>query len=102
MKIIAKALLVFLGIVGAIAELMEFLLIPITFLIIGLLQQFPWQYYAITIGGYFALILVLELILKLIFHALGKKYSSRFAKKVEKIISSFSRDNSTNLPSADN
>ena len=84
-----KILLTLLGILCAIIELVEVLFFPIVFLIVGLLLQLPWQYYAIFIGGYFALLLLGELILRLIFKKLDKQYSSRFAKKLEKIISKF-------------
>ena len=81
-----------LGILGAIVELVEFLFFPLIFLIAGLLLQLPWQYYAITIGGYFALFILGELLLYLIFKRLEKKYSSRFAQKMEKILSKFSTE----------
>ena len=84
-----KVLLTLLGITYAIIELVEFFFFPIVFLIAGLLLQLPWQYYAIFIGGYFAFFLLGELILYLIFKKLHKRYASRFAKKLEKIISKF-------------
>ena len=87
-----KTLLTLLGILCAIMELIEFLFIPIIFLIAGLLLQLPWSYYAIFIGGYFALFFLGELLLYLIFKKLAKQYSSRFAKKLEKIISKFSAE----------
>ena len=81
-----------LGILFAIVDLLEFLFFPLVFLIAGLLLQLPWQYYAITIGGYFALFILGELLLYLIFKRLEKKYSSRFAQKMEKILSKFSAE----------
>ena len=87
-----KVLLTLLGITCAIIELVEFFFFPIVFLIAGLLLQLPWQYYAIFIGGYFAFFLLGELILYLGFKKLHKQYSSRFVKKLEKIISKFSTD----------
>lgn len=101
MNKLTKGLLTMLGIFGAIAEMIEILFFPIVFLIVGLLQQFPWQYYAITIGGYFAIMIVSELILHLIFKALGKKYSSRFVRKAEKVIARFSKD-ADHPPAKDN
>lgn len=92
MKKSAKGLLTLLGILGAIVELLEFLFFPLIFLIAGLLLQLPWQYYAITIGGYFALFILGELLLYLIFKRLEKKYSSRFVQKMEKILSKFSTE----------
>ena len=92
MKKSAKRLMTLLGILGAIVDLLEFLFFPLIFLIAGLLLQLPWQYYAITIGGYFALFFLGQLLLHLIFKRLGKQYSSRFAQKMEKIISKFSTE----------
>ena len=92
MKNSAKVLMMLLSILFAIVELVEFLFFPLVFLIAGLLLQLPWQYYAITIGGYFALFILGELLLYLIFKRLEKKYSSRFAQKMEKILSKFSTE----------
>ena len=92
MKKLGKALLNLVAILCFLWELVEFLLLPAFFLVIGLWQQMPWQYYAITIGGYFALFFLGQLLLHLIFKRLDKKYSSRFAKKMEKIISKFSTE----------
>ena len=54
MEKLGKALLNLVAILCFLWELVEFLLPPAFFLVIGLWQQMPWQYYAITIGGYFA------------------------------------------------
>ena len=43
-------------------SIVEFLAIPALFIIIGMLNSFPWQYYAITIGGYMALFVIAEII----------------------------------------
>ena len=87
-----KALLFLLIVLGTLMELMEVLLLPILFLAFGIWQQMPWQYYAITIGGYFALFLIGELVIHLIFKALNKKYASRLVVKVEKMIARFSKE----------
>lgn len=65
-------------------DIIEFLAIPVLFLIIGLVKSFPWQYYAITVGGYFALFIVLEIILHFIFKAFNKKYTPLIERKLEK------------------
>lgn len=96
-KVIAVILSVFL----TIAELVEFLIVPALFTLVGVLYQLPWSYYAIFIGGYFALFLIGELAIHLIFKAMTKKYTSRFTRKVEKIIARFSKD-SKNLPAEGN
>ena len=65
-------------------EIIEFLAIPALFLVIGLLNSFPWQYYAISIGGYFALFIILEIILHFVFKAFDKKYTPLIERKLEK------------------
>ena len=83
-----KKTLNFIGIIFYIGmviwDIIEFLAIPVLFLIIGLAKSFPWQYYAITIGGYFALFIVLEIILHFIFKAFNKKYTPLVERKLEK------------------
>lgn len=92
MKKLAKAFLVLIGVICFIGECLEVLLLPLGFLIFGLWQQMPWQFYAITIGGYFGLLLVLNLLLHLIFRLLGKHYASRFEKALTKLITKFSTE----------
>ena len=90
-----KKLLVLLGnilYIGMILwDIIEFLALPALFLIIGLINSFPWQYYAITIGGYFALFIILEIVLHFIFKALDKKYTPLIERKLEKHFNKFSK-----------
>ena len=72
-------------------DIIEFLAIPALFLVIGLLNSFPWQYYAISIGGYFALFIILEIILHFIFKALDIKYTPIIERKLEKYFDKFSK-----------
>ena len=72
-------------------DIIEFLAIPALFLVIGLLNSFPWQYYAISIGGYFALFIILEIILHFVFKALDKKYTPLIERKFEKYFDKFSK-----------
>lgn len=72
-------------------DVIEFLALPVLFLIIGWINSFPWQYYAIAIGGYFALFIILEIILHFIFKALDKKYTSIIERKLEKYFNRFSK-----------
>ena len=65
-------------------DIIEFFALPAIFLVIGLLNSFPWQYYVISIGGYFALFIMLEIILHFIFKALDKKYTPLIERKLEK------------------
>ena len=90
-----KRVLNFIGIIFYIGmviwDIIEFLAIPALLLIIGLIKSFPWQYYAITIGGYFALFIVLEIISHFVFKALDKKYTPFIERKLEKYSNLFSR-----------
>ena len=83
-----KRILNFFGIILYIGmvlwDVIEFLALPALFLIIGLVNSFPWQYFAITIGGYFALFIALEVILHFVFKALDKKYTPFIERKLEK------------------
>ena len=78
---------IILTIVMVILDIAEFLAIPALFIVIGLLNSFPWQYYAIAIGGYFALFIILEIVLHLVFKALDKKYMPLVIRKLEKYFS---------------
>ena len=72
-------------------DIIEILAIPALFLVIGLLNSFSWQYYAISIGGYFALFIILEIVLHFIFKALDKKYTPLIERKLEKYFNKFSK-----------
>ncbi len=65
-------------------DIIEFLAIPALFVVVGLLNSFPWPYYAITIGGYVALFIMAELAAHFIFKALDRKYTPLIARKIEK------------------
>ena len=71
-------------IIMAIWDVIEFLAIPALFTVIGLLNSFPWQYYAISIGGYVALFIIAEIIAHFVFKALDKKYTPFIERKLEK------------------
>ena len=66
-------------------DIIEFLAIPALFLVIGLLNSFPWQYYAATIGGYFIIAIVIQIICHFIFKHFEKKYESALMRLFEKI-----------------
>jgi hypothetical protein len=87
MKNLLKFAGIILTIVMIILDIAEFLAIPALFIVIGLLNSFPWQYYAIAIGGYFALFIILEIVLHLVFKALDKKYMPLVIRKLEKYFS---------------
>lgn len=72
-------------------DVIEILALPALFIIIGLYNSFSWQYYAISIGAYFSLFLIAELIAHFIFKALDKKYTPLIERKLEKYFNKFSR-----------
>ena len=84
-------LLHFIGVIGTIImviwDIVEFLAVPALFVIIGLLNSFSWQYYAITIGGYVVLLLLAKLVAHFVFKALDKKYTPLIERKLEKYFS---------------
>ena len=85
MKVFLKFLEVIFTIVYVVWNLIEILAIPALFLIIGLLNSFPWQYYAATIGGYFIIAIVIQIICHFIFKHFEKKYESALMRLFEKI-----------------
>ncbi len=46
--------------------------IPVLFIIIGLIFSFPWQYYAITVGGYFIIFVTVRTVRYLIIKIMCK------------------------------
>ena len=80
-----KFLNIIFGIIYVIEALIEMLAIPFIFLIIGLLNQFPLPYYVITIGGYFILGIVIQLICHFLFKYFNKQYQSKLIRQFEKI-----------------
>ena len=85
-------------------DLVQLLIAPLIFSIVGLINHAPWQYYIIMIGGYFGLVAIAELLLRLVFSTAEKKCSTRFFRKFEEIFFSMPEDaeNSDNLPQEDN
>lgn len=73
-------------------DTVELLAVPALFTVIGLLNGFPWPYYAISIGGYFALLGLGELAAHLIFRALDKKYTPILRRKLEKLFGESSEE----------
>ena len=85
-----KPFLKFLGIICTIVmvvwDVAEFLAVPAFAVVIGILNSFPWQYYAVAIGGYLAVFVAIELIAHFVFKALDKKYTPIIVRKREKYL----------------
>ena len=88
LNVMEKALMAFIFL----WELAEFLAVPALLVIIGIWCSLPWQYYVISIAIYVFICILAEIISSLITKALGKKFESLIAKKVDKILSKFDKD----------
>lgn len=82
-------------------DLLDLLWVPVIFTIVGLIYQVSWQYYIATIGGYFGLVSILELVLRYLVSTPEKKQSTRFFRKLEKMFFDFT-DVEDNSPDKDN
>ena len=93
-----KALLKFLAYIFMIGmvlyEIAEFLCIPALLVVIGLLNSYSWQYYVISISAYVVLFVLIEILVNIISKALSKKYTPYIERKLEKIVSIFSKNKS--------
>lgn len=91
-----KKFLKFIGVIFTIVmiiwDVIEFLAIPALFTVIGLLNSFPWQYYAISIGGYVALFIIAEIVAHFVLKALDKKYTPLIERKFKKHFSDLSKE----------
>ncbi len=85
MKSLLKCFEIVITITYIVWDLVEILAIPALFLIIGLLNSFPWPYYAATIGGYFIIAAVLQIICHFIFKRFEKKYESALTAWLQKL-----------------
>ena len=93
MKGLLKLFGVVFTVITVIWDIVEFLAFPALCTVIGLLNSFPWQYYAISIGGYVVLFAAAEVIAHFIFKALDKKYTPILERKLEKYASRSSKKN---------
>ena len=80
-----KKVLNILAIFYFLGELLEHLAIPAVFVLLGIVNDLPWQYYLITVGGYCILLFGTMGILHLIFRSLGKRYTPHLVKTFGKI-----------------
>lgn len=85
MKGFLKFLDVVFTIIIVIWNLVEILAVPALFLIVGLSNSFPWQYYAVAIGGYFIIAIIIQTVCHFIFNRFEKKYESALMRLFEKL-----------------
>lgn len=64
-----------------ILNILRYSALPILFAVIGLIFSLPWQYYAITIGGYFAIVVITKSIRYMIIKILCKASEASENKK---------------------
>lgn len=85
MKGFLKLLEVIIVIISVFWALIEILAIPALFAIIGVLNDFSRQYYVITIGGYFIVAIVIQLLCHFVFKRFEKRYESSLTRLFTKI-----------------
>ncbi len=73
-----------LTIIYVIWEAAEILIIPAIFIAVGFLNDLSWKYYAATVGGYFIICIIVQIILHFIFKRFEKKYESALMKLFKK------------------
>ena len=87
MKAFFKFLEVVFTIVYVIWNLLEILAIPALFIVVGLLNSYPWKYYIATIGGYFIIAILIQTVCHFGFKYFEKRYESALVKLFKKIFS---------------
>ena len=65
-------------------ELAEILLLPTIFVVAGLMYDLSWQYYLATVGGYFAICIIIQIICHFSFKRFEKKFDSALMKLYKK------------------
>ena len=74
------------------AQLIYLFLEPLIFSTVGLLLNVSWQYYLISIGGYYALTLVWEVLAQLFKGKNGKTVHPPFVRKLKKVLALFAQE----------
>lgn len=92
MKVLLHLIGICVTILMVIWDIAEFIAVPALFILVGILNSFPWQYYAITIGGYLALFITAEIVAYFVFKALDKKYTPIIERKLDKYFSKSKKD----------
>ena len=74
------------------AQLIYLFLEPLIFSTVGLIFQVSWQYYLISIGGYYALTLIWEVLARLFQTENGKTVHPPFVRKLKKVMALFAQE----------
>ncbi len=91
MKVFTKLLEIVFTVFIVIHDMLELLALPILFLLVGIFNALPWQYYVITIGGYFVILAVIEIVLHFYFKHWERKYTPALGRLVNKIDKIFTK-----------
>ncbi len=73
-------------------QLAYLLVEPLIFTTVGLILQVSWQYYLVSIGGYYALTAVWELVAYLMANEGGKKIHAPFVRRVLQVKARFTEE----------
>lgn len=84
MKVLLKILDIIFAIIYVIEDLVEIFIIPAVFIAVGLMNDLSWQYYLATVGGFFLMCIILQIILHFVFKRFEKKYESFLLKLFRK------------------
>ncbi len=84
MKGLLKFFEIILTIIYVVWELAENLLLPAIFVVAGLMYDLPWQYYLATVGGYFVICIIIQIICHFSFKRFEKKFDSALMKLFKK------------------
>lgn len=97
MKVFLKFSEIIFVCIIAIWQVAEILAVPALFVIIGIWNDFPWQYYVFSVGGYFLLFALIDIICRFIFRVFEKKYTPIFERMLYNIVGRFSAKSDDNV-----
>lgn len=84
MKVLKKIFEIILTVIYVVWELAEILLLPAIFVVAGLMYDLSWKYYIATIGGYFVICIIIQIICHFSFKRFEKKFESALVKLFKK------------------
>ena len=83
----------FLNVLGATAsviallvDIVQLLALPVLFVVIGYLNSYSWQYYLMSVGGYFVLCILIYLVVRMVCRVFDKKFSFLTERILDEII----------------
>ena len=73
-------------------QLVYLLVEPLIFTTVGLIMNVRWPYYLVSIGGYYALTAIWELVARYLKTEDGKAFHSPFVSRLKKVMAQFSQN----------